>query len=236
MRRFLSTLRWDIVRQFREGFYYVSAFVAFLMAILLRQLGKVDWALWWPAVLLENLVMNAFYFMAGMVLLEKSEGTLEAQIVTPLRTGEYLASKVLSLFVLSALESLALVVAVSGADFNWLWMLTGIAFMVAIYALYGFFVVARYDTIAEFILPSALWTMGFSVPLLSYFDLWQHWSLYLHPLQAALILIQAAYTPLPAWQVVYGVLYASLWVGVGYWVSRRAFHRFVITKEGVRKR
>ncbi len=236
MKRFLNTLQWDIIRQYRNGFYFVSAFVAVTMAILFRQLGDVNWAVWWPPILLENLVMNAFYFLAGMVLLEKGEGTLEVQVVTPLRDWEYLLSKVVSLFVLSAVESLVVIVLVSGAGFNWLWMLLGIAFFVAIYALYGFFVVSRYDAIADFILPSVLWTVGFSLPLLHYFDLWQHWSLYLHPMQAPLILIRAAYQPLPAWQIAYGILYASLWVAVGYLVSQRAFYRFVVTKEGVRKR
>ena len=90
MKRFLNTLRWDIQLQFRNGFYYVSAFVAVLIIILLRQVrGDVDWSLWWPPVLLENLVINSFFLMAGFVLLEKGEGTLEAQIVTPLRTHDH---------------------------------------------------------------------------------------------------------------------------------------------------
>ncbi len=235
MKRFLATLEWDIRRQYRNGFYFVSAFVAVLFTLMLRQLGEVDWSIWWPAILLENLVINAFYFMAGLVLLEKGEGTLEAQVVSPLRSGEYLAAKVASLFILSAAESVLMIAAVSGPGFNWIWMLLGIGFMVAIYATYGFFVVARYDSIGEFILPSAVWTMGFSLPLLGYFDLWSHWSLYLHPMQAPLLLLQAAFEPLAPWQLVYGVLYAGLWAGVGYLVSRRAFYRFVITKEGVRK-
>lgn len=138
MKRLLYTLFWDIVRQYRNGFYFVSAFVAVLTAIVLRQFGEMDWSLWWPPILLENLVINAFYFMAGMVLLEKGEGTLEAQSVTPLRNQEYLLAKVISLFVLSALESLALILIVSGPAFNWFWMLLGIAGFVAMYAFYGF--------------------------------------------------------------------------------------------------
>ncbi|PMP78637.1 MAG: ABC transporter permease [Roseiflexus castenholzii] len=233
MKRLLITLYWDIVRQYRNGFYFVSVFVAALTALVLRQFDAVDWSIWWPPILLENLVINAFYFMAGIVLLEKGEGTLEAQIITPLRDYEYLLAKVISLFVLSALESLALILIVSGPAFNWLWMLLGIAGFVAMYAFYGFFVVSRYDSITEFLLPSALWTLGFSLPLLAYFDLWQHWSLFLHPLQAPLLLIHAAYAPLPAWQLAYAVVYTGVWVGIGYVIGQRAFYRFVITKEGV---
>lgn len=236
MSRFLATLQWDIVRQYRNGFYFVSAFIVVAMTLLLRQLGPVRWSFWWPAILLENLVMNAFYFLAGLVLLEKGEGTLEAQVVSPLRDWEYLLAKVTSLFALSALESLALVLLVSGAGFNWFWMLLGIFVFVALYAFYGFFVVSRYDSITDFLLPSALWTMGFSLPLLNYFDLWQHWSLYLHPMQAPLLLIRAAYEPLPAWQIGYAILYGGLWIGLGWFASQRAFYRFVVKKEGVRSK
>lgn len=235
MNRFVNTLKWDIVRQFREGFYTVSAVVAVIMIVLLRQIDGVDWALWWPAILLENLIINAFYFMAGMVLLEKGEGTLEAQIVSPLRTWEYMAAKVASLLILSILESLLIIGLVSGLRFNWFWLLLGIALVVALYVLYGFFVVARYDSISDFILPSALWTMGFSLPLIWYFDLWKHWIMFLHPLQAPLLLMRAAYYPAEPWQLLYGVGYAGLWVAVGYFVSKRAFHRFVVAKEGSRK-
>ena len=117
MKRLLSTMRWDIQLQFRNSFYYASAFVAVVLIIMLKQLPDINWALWWPVVIMENLVINAFYFMAGMLLLEKGEGTLEAQIVTPLRPWEYLTSKVLTLGALSLLETFVVVVAVSGFKF-----------------------------------------------------------------------------------------------------------------------
>ena len=83
-----------------------------------------------------------------------------------------MAAKVLSLGLLSLLESLLVVVVVSGVGFNWFLLILGILLLVGIYALYGFFVVSRYDSIGEFILPSVVWTMGFSLPLLHYFDFW----------------------------------------------------------------
>ncbi|MBI9047066.1 MAG: ABC transporter permease [Anaerolineaceae bacterium] len=234
MKRFWSNVRWDIQLQFRNGFYYISAFVAILFIILLKQLGEVNWAIWWPVIILENLVINTFYFMAGLVLLEKGEGTLEAQIVTPLRPWEYLFSKVISLGLLSLLESLLIVTAVSGLNFNWLLLILGILLLVSIYVLYGFFVVARYDAIGEFILPSAVWTMGFSLPLLYYFNIWTTNWMFLHPLQAPLVLMQSAFESLPAWQIIYGILYSLVWIFIGYLITQRTYHRFVVTKQGVK--
>ncbi|MBN1260560.1 MAG: ABC transporter permease [Anaerolineae bacterium] len=234
MKRLLSTLQLDIRLQLRNGLYYASGFVAVAFVVVLKQFPALDLNRLWPAIILENLVLNAYYFMGGLVLLEKGEGTLEVQITTPLRTEEYLLSKVLTLGALSLAETLVLVVLVQGLRFAWLPLIAGILLMVALYALYGFVIVSRYDSINEWLLPSALWTLGFSLPLISYFDLWQSWIFYLHPLQAPMTLIQAAFETVAGWQLVYALLYGALWVGVVAWLSRRAFYRFVITKQGAR--
>jgi fluoroquinolone transport system permease protein len=234
MTRLLSAARWDVSLQFRNGFYYVSAFTAVVMIVLLKQVDGVDFGYWWPAIITGNLTINAFYFMAGIVLLEKGEGTLEAQIVTPLRPWEILGSKVLTLGLLSLFETLAMIVIIQGVNFNWLLLVTGIVLYIAILSLYGFIVVVRYDSIGEFLLPSALWTLGFSLPLLYYFDIWRSWIMFLHPLQGIFVLLQAAFASVSAWQIVYGILYSILWTAILMVLSLRAFHKFVVVKEGVR--
>jgi fluoroquinolone transport system permease protein len=81
-----------------------------------------------------------------------------------------------------------------------------------------------------------VWVIWFSFPLLYYFDIWKSWVMFLHPLQAPLVLMQAAFDPLPFWQIIYGIAYSLLWAGIAYYFTQRAFHRFVIAKEGVRKK
>lgn len=236
MTRLLSIARWDVSLQFRNGFYYVSAFTAVVMIVLLKQFDGVDFSYWWPAIITGNLTVNSFYFMAGLVLLEKGEGTLEAQIVTPLRPWEILGSKVITLGLLSLFETLVMIVILQGVNFNWFLLVTGVVLYIAMLSLYGFIIVARYDSISEFLMPSAMWTMGFSLPLLYYFDIWRSWIMFLHPLQGILILLQAAFASVPAWQIVYGFAYSILWTGILMRLSLRAFRRFVATKEGVRRK
>jgi len=235
MKRLISTIRWDLQLQFRNGFYYASAFVALVYIVIIKQFPAVDLGHWWPAIIMSNLTLNSFYFMSGLVLLEKGEGTLEAQVVTPLRKSEYLISKVISLGILALFESLSIVVIISGVQFNWLLLVLGIFLLMAMYTLYGFIVVSRYDSINEFLLPSIIWTMAYSLPMLNYFDIWRNPIMFLHPMQAPLILMQAAFEPVPFWQIVYGILYAALWVGVAFYGSQRAFMRFVVRKEGRRR-
>jgi fluoroquinolone transport system permease protein len=234
MKRLLSTMCLDARLQVRNGLYHAATFVALAFVMLLKQFPQLDLSRLWPAIILENLVVNSYYFVAGLVLLEKGEGTLEAQVITPLRSAEYLVSKVATLTALALIETLLLVVLVHGPRFNWLALIVGIVLMVAIYTLYGFVVVSRYDSLNEFLLPSALWTMGFSLPLIRYFGLSQSWLLYLHPLQAPLVLMQAAFEPTDLWRILYGLLYGTVWIGAVFWLCQRAFYRFVISKEGTR--
>ena len=223
----------DVRLQWRNGFYYASAFVALVLVLVLLQFNGVDFRFWWPPLILENLVINAFYFMSGLVLLEKGEGTLEALLVSPLRDWEYLSAKVLSLTMLSLLETILVVVVVSGLPANLLWLVLGLLLLIGIFSLYGFFVVSRYDSISEFLLPSVAWTFLYSLPLLGYLNLWRHPILYLHPIQAPLSLIEAAFNPVAPWQILYGLVYGGLWLVIGLLVSRRAYYRFIIRKEGV---
>jgi len=46
--------------------------------------------------------------------------------------------------------------------------------------------------------------------------------------------MQAAFDPLPAWKMIYGLLYSLAWIGLAYFFSQRAFYKFVIRKEGTR--
>ena len=109
MSRLLATMGTDLRLQHRNGFYYAVAFVLILFAILVSQLPAFDWTRWLPPLVFGNLVMVSFFFVGGLVLLEKGEGTLEAQVVTPLRVGEYLGSKIATLALLSLVENLIIV-------------------------------------------------------------------------------------------------------------------------------
>jgi fluoroquinolone transport system permease protein len=233
MKRLTATIRTEFQLQFRNGFYYASAFVAALLVIALLQIPAESRALILPVMMLQNLMINTFYFTGGLVLLEKGQGTLEAQVVTPLRTWEYLAAKVVTLGVLSLLESTVIVVLAYGPGFGFFSMTAGILLMAAFLTLFGFIVVARYDSINEYLLPSVLYLFAFSIPILDYFEIVQSWLFYLHPMQAPLLLIKAAFQPVAPWQILYGVLYAGVWVGLIYIWSKRSFHRFIVRKEGV---
>ncbi|MCA9977422.1 MAG: hypothetical protein KC413_16800 [Anaerolineales bacterium] len=233
MKRLRTAIRWDATLQFRNGFYYAAILVAAIWSLLLRQLpaDKLAWLL--PGAILGNLLINTFYFIGGLLLLEKDEGTLTAQIVTPLRTRDYLAAKLVTLTLLSLLENSLIALITYGWAFRFLPFALGLTLASVIFALAGFLAVIRYDAINEYLLPSMLYGGGLTLPLIAYFGGWQHWLVYLHPLQAPLLLLQAGWSTIAIWQWIYALLYAALWAAVAYILSQRAFHHFVVTGSGV---
>ena len=232
MSRLLATLVCDVRLQWRNGFYWAVGFLLAAWVVVITQLPNFDWGPVLPALVLGNLSVATFFFMAGLVLLEKDEGTLEALVVTPLGGGGYLTSKVATLTALSIVENVAIVLLVYGTDLNLPALLLGIGFASVIYCLTGFIAVVRYDSINEFLFPSVLYVTVLSLPFLHYSGLWSHPVLYLHPLQPPLVLLEGAVFPLAAWQWAYGLLGSVLWAAMTFVWSRRVFRRFVVAGAG----
>ncbi|MDX1688583.1 MAG: ABC transporter permease [Candidatus Promineifilaceae bacterium] len=240
MKRLWSTLRTDVRLQWRHGFYYAVLVVTIIAVLLGRQLTGESLATLMPLVVVNNLIINGFYFVAGLVLLEKGEGTLEAQVVTPLRAGEYLISKTLTLGLLSLLETAVLVLLTYGWPPRPLALVAGVLLGTAFYTLAGFIVVARYDSINEYLLPSVPYAALLALPLLPYAGIGNDLLVqlaFLHPLQPVLVFLESALQPVGnIWRPAFALLYGSLWLGLFFWLSLRSFHRFVVRKEGVRQR
>ena len=234
MHRLAATIRLDLRLQWRNGFHYVVAFVLACWFVLLTRLPAIDWGYVLPAVVFGNLVMVNFYFIAGLVLLEKGEGTLEAQVVTPLADWEYLASKTGTLTALSLVEQVVIVWSAHGGGFAVGPLVAGIVLAAVLYTLVGFLLIARYRSINEYMFPSVLFTAVLSLPMLHYFGLWDTWLLHLHPFTAPLVLLAGAFRPIPPWHWAYGVLYSAAWIGVLLVAARRTFDRFIVAREGGR--
>jgi fluoroquinolone transport system permease protein len=221
MTRLAATLQTDVRVQVRNGFYLATAFVLTCSILVLRWLPPEAAALLLPVVLLGNVVVNTFYFVSALVLLERGEGTFAAQSVTPLRAGEYLGSKVATLTALSLLEGLLLASAVGGLDSRLVWTALGIALASALFCLSGVAVIVRYEAINEFIMPSVLYTGLLSLPLVGFFGIGAPAFYLPHPIQGPLELLRARATPTPG-ALAYAVGYPALWIVPAYLWSRRS--------------
>jgi fluoroquinolone transport system permease protein len=188
-----------------------------------------------PVFVMGNLSINTFYYMAALLLLEKGEGSLEGLSVTPLRHAEYLTSKLATLVLLAVLETLAIVTFGYGLTFNIVWLIAGVTIFSVIFCLFGFIVVARYDSINTFLFPSIVVTMALSLPAIAYFGVFNGPLIYLHPLMAPMELLTAAFRPISTLRILYGLFYGALWIAITFIWSKRVFYRFIILKQGVKR-
>jgi fluoroquinolone transport system permease protein len=228
MTRTLAALGCDVRLQARNGFFHASAAVLLTWGVLAWRLPALDWTGLLPLVVLNNLAVGTFFFVAGLVLLERDEGTLDALVVTPLRTGEYLGSKVATLSAVAVAENVLVVWWIAGPGWAAAPLMAGAAFASVMLCLAGFVAVVRFRSVNEYLLPAMGWTVLLLLPVFPYLGIGAGPWVWLHPVQAPLVLLDGAFRPLPPAVLAYGLLYslaatAALWV-----LARRRFERFVV--------
>ena len=86
--------------QARNGFYWASGFVVLAVSALLAALPEAvasTPSLYVPALAAFNLQITTFFFVAGLVLLEREEGTLTALGASPASPRIYMTARTMTL-------------------------------------------------------------------------------------------------------------------------------------------
>ncbi|MBI9050722.1 MAG: hypothetical protein JEZ00_14975 [Anaerolineaceae bacterium] len=235
MKRFLSILKWEVIRQFKNGIYYVSLIVLVLWVLLFGLIKTVSMDNIIPLIILGNLGLTTFYFMAGIMLFEKGEGSLAAQVTTPIRNWEYISAKAISLSLLATLENLIITIALAGWHFSYIPLILGTFVAGFIFCLAGFISVIRYDSINEFLVPSILYMFAITIPILSAFWLQNSFIWYLHPIFGAYKMMQNGFAAIGFWNQLYATLISLATIFVLCRFSLNGFTRYVVRSEGERK-
>ena len=232
MRRLWSFIRLDLRRQRRYGFFYAAGFMTLVWIAVLRSLypGVLPVAV--PFLVFVDLAVVGFYFMAGSLLLEKSEGTLSALQITPLRFGEFLTARLTTMTLLAVLISFAVALASIGPGFRMALFAGGVVGSAMINLLVGIFAVAPYDSISRFMIPSQVYVVGLYLPLVPFFGWWQSTVFYLIPTHGSLLLLRGAFSGISSWQIIYAAAYQLLWIFLLTVLVRRRFDRHLAGREG----
>jgi fluoroquinolone transport system permease protein len=213
MRRWLTALRYDVILQARHGFYFATGVIVTLVSGLLLMLppeARANHALWVPAVFAVNLPITTLFFVAGLILLERDEGTLAALGVAPVTAGQYLATRMTTLITLAIVETLAVVWVAFGVG-SWLPIAAGAVALGLFYTGCGAGISARYTSVNELILPASVFVTFLLVPLLPHFGLLPRAPFVVHPVEPALTLVRGGYTTLSVADLVFGVAGSLGW-------------------------
>jgi fluoroquinolone transport system permease protein len=224
----------DFKVQWRSGFYYAAVFSTALWMVVLFVLPDSAMGGAMPYVIFGDMAIIGFFFIAGVVFFEKGERTVFALLVTPLRFGEYLAAKLITLTALAVAASLMVALVDFGLGFSVVALLVSVVLISLLMLLSGLISAVPFPSISEWLLPSTGVVAVLSLPLIHYSGLWQNPVFYAIPTHGPLYLLGSAFgqVSLSAWQVVYALAYPVAWVALLSMVAGRVFDRYIVAREG----
>jgi fluoroquinolone transport system permease protein len=231
----------DAMVQIRNNLYTIGIVVAVLTAVMVAWLGSANqlYAII-PTLLLLVVGGTTFLYVGALIFFEKDQGTINATIVSPVRPSEYLWSKIITLTLLAALESMIMVggamVIMSFFETvtlpNIPLLLVGMLAIGVLYTLMGIILMVRYDKITDFLIPMALIVSILQFPFVYFWGMFELPAFLVIPTSAPAMLMRGAFVPLAGWEWVYGVGYtAVLLIGLVIW-AYRAFEAHIILKVG----
>ena len=147
--RTINVIKGDIQFQWKYGFYLLYFIMVVLYLLFLSLLnGTVKETVAAICVYSDPAAMGMF-FMGAMVLLEKSQKILSSLAVSPMKPGEYIAGKVVSIALIS--ELVGLVIMIQGKTQNYILTIIGILAGSLLFSFCGIIVGTKINTINQYI-------------------------------------------------------------------------------------
>lgn len=233
----LTLLAHDVRLQLRQGFYAAYAVLTLGYVVVFAAAPPALERLALPLVLFSDPGVLGFFFMGGLVLLERADGTLRALFVTTLSVRQYLAGKALSLTLLALVTSVAIAAAVRGAAFDPLLLVGAVLLTAPLSVLGGAIVASRARGVTHYVWLGVLSTTPLCLPFLSSLGLFDTPLFRALPTDASLRLLAAAFAterpPLPALLAHVAVL--LVWTAGAFVWAERWFQRYVVEEHGAHR-
>lgn len=138
-RRIWAAIRLDTLFQFRSGLHAIYVVLSFIYIVAINVMPKSWGDVAVPFMIFSDPAVLGFFFIGGLVMLEKGQGIIDLIEVTPASVGEYLLGKVIALNVISLLASLAIAV-FTDRDFNLLVLLVAVMLTASFFTMFGFYI------------------------------------------------------------------------------------------------
>ncbi len=177
--RLINLIYGDCRFQFKYGFYFVYVIFT-IMYILLMFFLPLEWREKSAAVLIfSDPSAMGLFFMGAIVLLEKSERVLNTIAVSPVRAGEYIISKVVSLGIISVIAGAS--IAVSADTDNILIVIMGILSGSALFTLIGLIIAVNISSLNKFVTAAVPIEIIIFIPPILYLFGYDNKFMLLHP-------------------------------------------------------
>ena len=228
--RLASTIKYDVKIQFRSGFYFAYLIVCLIYIAAVRQLPiNIKSNVTTIIVFLDPSILG-FYFIGGLILLEKKQNILSGLFVTPLSVPEYLISKAISLTLLAWLSSLVIVFFILGTGLDLILFSITIILTSIMFVFFGLTLVAKIDNINEYLITSPLPLIFFILPLFDYLEVLESDLFYLLPSHAVIKLLSSAIEGIQT--SLLNFIPLIIWLFIAFFWAYHCFNRNVVEKTG----
>jgi hypothetical protein len=233
MNQLKSMLKWDVILQSRYKIIHLSIISVLVYYITLVAIPSINTTEFKTLYLFFDPTLLGIMFIGALVLFEKTENTLQALTVTPILTRTYFLSKIISLTVLSVVSAFLFMFLAHGFDFQYLYMIAGVVLTSVLLILVGFLLVARCNSINEYLV---LMMMAFLVlfvpPLLDISGIYKNVVFYLWPSQASFLLFNGVFGTVSLSDTIYALGYLLIWIVGCYIVAKKAFYTYIVVGGG----
>jgi fluoroquinolone transport system permease protein len=211
--RLLHAVWADMRFQIKQGFYLVYVIITILYLIILSFLPKDVLSVTLPLVVFSDPSVLGLFFIGGIIMLEKVQGVLSVVVVSPLRTIEYILSKVVSLALLSVLAAFAITGFSKYENVSWLLLFLSTILTSGIFTLCGIMINAGCQTVNQYMIKTIPYMLLFVLPCFSLIGFPYSWLFTIIPSVAALRLMLGAYTGICLYEALALIIYL---IGMNY--------------------
>ncbi len=230
--RIVTALKYDVKFQNRHGFYAAYGIITLFYFGALANVPTVIKPTLVTLLIFMDTSVLGFFFVGGIILLERRQRTIESLFVTPLRPWEYLWAKVISLTILAAIASLLILIVVAGISTKILWFAFGICASSIFFVLMGIAIAVKSRTVNGYFFRGILYTMVLAVPLFQYFRLVENPLISLFPTSPILVLTDAQFHTHSLPEMIEACALLIFWCGFGWWWARSWFEKYAIQQFG----
>ena len=224
--RLIKALKSDLRFQYKHGFYAVYTFIAVLYIIIMQKIPSgllKDYAV--ALIVFSDPAMLGFFFIGGIIMLEKQQGIIDYLAVTPLSPQEYIKAKVVTLGLLSIVASILITLTTHLNGVNWLILFVAIALVSVFFTLYGFLVASGCHTINQYFLRMIPFLILTILPCFAVIEFPYSWIFNVFPNVAGLKLTIGAFLGISWQDAVFYLMVICVWDWVVYAVALRVYDR-----------
>jgi fluoroquinolone transport system permease protein len=178
--RIWSLLRGDIRFQYKYGFYFLYLVFSILYISLLFAFPEAWREKAAILMIFTDPAAMGLYFMGAIVLFEKSERVLGSIAVSPVKTYEYMLSKLLSIGVISVIVGFSIGFFSHAVNMT-ARFLVGIFLCSCLFSAVGLIIAAKSVSLNDFILSTIPAQLLINIPAIAWLFGWRPDRLLLHP-------------------------------------------------------